>query len=242
MDERQTLQLAREAIRQGNRATARKMLSQVVRSNPRNEVAWLWLSAIVDGPTQERDCLKQVLKINPDNEIAQRHLERLDRIGATPPQPSSQFKVSITKAVKSDYLSMLSSIAPIVFWALYIDSQWIGIFQAPDQPSDPLFFLILALSGTIVFGLALALRLQSIISHFENGVEVEGMIKAIWLFRGRGRVEYQYQYEGIQYQSGNAIHKTEFARSLHEGQNVKLVVRKDKPNKALIKDMYVKDH
>ena len=241
MDERQTLQLARKAIRQGDKATARKLLSQVVQSNPRSEVAWLWLSAIVDDPTQERDCLNQVLNINPDNEIATRHLERLDRTSATPSQPTSRLKVSIVKAIQSDYLSMLSVLAPTVFWALYIDSQWIGVFRARGRPGNPIFFLVLALSATMVFSLVLALRLESILSHFENGVEVEGVIKAIWLSRGRGRVAYRYQYQGKPYQSGNAIHRTEFARSLQKGQKVRLVVRKDKPDSALIKEMYIKD-
>ena len=77
MDETQTLRLAREAIRQGNPSTAQGMLLEVVRANPRNETAWLWLSAIVRDPSRERDCLERVLKINPNNELARQHLTRL---------------------------------------------------------------------------------------------------------------------------------------------------------------------
>lgn len=82
MDETQALQLAREAIQQGNRATAQALLLQVIQTNSNSETGWLWLSAVVGDPVQERDCLKRVLAINPHNEIAQRHLAKLDQAPA----------------------------------------------------------------------------------------------------------------------------------------------------------------
>ncbi|MBN1580403.1 MAG: DUF1189 family protein [Anaerolineae bacterium] len=76
MDETQILQLAQEAIRQGDKAAAQKHLLQVIQINARNEIAWLWLSAIVDDPAKEQKCLERVIAINPDNVVARRHLQR----------------------------------------------------------------------------------------------------------------------------------------------------------------------
>lgn len=80
MDEAQALQLARGAIRRGDKAAGQKLLAQVLQFNPRNETAWLWLSAIVNDQVRERECLERVIAINPLNEIAQRHLQRLNQL------------------------------------------------------------------------------------------------------------------------------------------------------------------
>jgi hypothetical protein len=89
MDETLQLRLAREAIEGGDRATGRNLLLQLLRHDPGNEVAWIWLSAVIDDPAKERDCLKQALKINPDNATAREHLARLtdqaDRTAVPPP-------------------------------------------------------------------------------------------------------------------------------------------------------------
>jgi hypothetical protein len=87
MDEAQTLSLAREAIRQGNKETGRELLVELLRANPRNETAWLWLSAVVGDPAKERECLERVLKINPSNDVARRHLDRLNQSGTPTPEP-----------------------------------------------------------------------------------------------------------------------------------------------------------
>lgn len=85
-DEQTTLQMAREALRQGDKAAGRRLLQQVLGANRNNEAAWLMLSAAVDDSDQERDCLRQVLRINPANQVARRHLDVLtdDRLLDTP--------------------------------------------------------------------------------------------------------------------------------------------------------------
>jgi DNA segregation ATPase FtsK/SpoIIIE-like protein len=88
MDETQALRRAREAIKQGDKATGQRLLLQVIKANPHNEVAWLWLSAIIDDPAKERDCLERVLAINPDNEVAQMHLTRLRQADLAQTQPT----------------------------------------------------------------------------------------------------------------------------------------------------------
>jgi len=61
------------------------MLLDLLRTDQRNETAWLWLSAIIDDPAKETDCLKRVLAINPKNEAAQRHLQKLNPTSAPVP-------------------------------------------------------------------------------------------------------------------------------------------------------------
>lgn len=90
MSETRALYLAREAIRQGDKGTARRFLVRAVRTNPHSETAWLMLSVIVDDPAKEQECLERVLEINPHNEVAQRHLAKSNGSGAPQPDPDSQ--------------------------------------------------------------------------------------------------------------------------------------------------------
>lgn len=58
----------------GNRAEARRLLWQVVQSEPNNEIAWLWLASVAaDLPEYER-ALTEVLRINPTNQQARQLL------------------------------------------------------------------------------------------------------------------------------------------------------------------------
>jgi hypothetical protein len=88
------LQRAIAAIRAGDKTGGQRLLAEVIRNDPRNEAAWLWMSAALDSDEQRRTCLERVLAINPDNPTAQRGLASLGptfgRTGPTaqPPIPS----------------------------------------------------------------------------------------------------------------------------------------------------------
>lgn len=66
------------AARLGQRARARTLLMQVVEADERNEQGWLWLSAVVDDPADQRVCLENVLDINPHSAQAQKGIAWLD--------------------------------------------------------------------------------------------------------------------------------------------------------------------
>jgi hypothetical protein len=50
---------------------------RLVELDERNELAWLWLSEVVDDPGEREVCLENVLTINPGNAAARRNLEAL---------------------------------------------------------------------------------------------------------------------------------------------------------------------
>ncbi len=87
------LQQAIAAIKAGDKAAGRRLLAEVIRGDPRNEAAWLWMSAATDSDEQRRACLERVLAINPGNPTARRGLARLGpTFGGTRPasQPPGQ--------------------------------------------------------------------------------------------------------------------------------------------------------
>jgi hypothetical protein len=66
-----------EKIKAGERKTGGNLLLQVLKHNPRDEQAWLWLAAAVEKEDDRRYCLEQALAINPLNEIVQAALEAI---------------------------------------------------------------------------------------------------------------------------------------------------------------------
>jgi hypothetical protein len=61
------LQSAIKLVKSGDKQSARQLLLEILKSDPHNEKAWLWLSACVDTIEQRKYCLEKVLAINPNN-------------------------------------------------------------------------------------------------------------------------------------------------------------------------------
>ena len=65
------------AARAGSKDRARDLLLQVIAQDQEVEMAWLWLSSVVDNPGELQICLENVLALNPANEAARRGLDWL---------------------------------------------------------------------------------------------------------------------------------------------------------------------
>jgi Tol biopolymer transport system component len=65
------------AARAGQTKTAQAILADLVRDDPDNEQAWLWLATTVEDVEHKISCLQQALRINPNNEEAAEEIDRL---------------------------------------------------------------------------------------------------------------------------------------------------------------------
>jgi len=72
-----SLELAISAIRAGRKEEGRQLLNLLIQQNPNNEMAWLWMSSVVNTDEQKARCLYHVLAINSKNQLAQRGLQLL---------------------------------------------------------------------------------------------------------------------------------------------------------------------
>ena len=61
-------------IKKGQKKTAGSLLASIVETNPKNDMAWFYLSSCVELPDQKEYCFKRALEINPDNQQAQKGL------------------------------------------------------------------------------------------------------------------------------------------------------------------------
>lgn len=57
------VQAANEAIRRGDKATAIRLLADVLQTDPRNEEAWLGLAEAIDDPAKKQECLQRARAI-----------------------------------------------------------------------------------------------------------------------------------------------------------------------------------
>jgi hypothetical protein len=73
-------------IRAGAIEKATPLLIEVLKQNPRDENAWLWMSRCVTETEQKRYCFEKVLKLNPQNQYAIRSLRQLSK-PVPPPTP-----------------------------------------------------------------------------------------------------------------------------------------------------------
>jgi hypothetical protein len=76
---REKVNQAIQLIREGNTKAAGKILAEVVKQEPKNETAWLWLAGCFENNEKKKFCLKKALEINPKNQKAWDALNRLSQ-------------------------------------------------------------------------------------------------------------------------------------------------------------------
>jgi len=151
---------------------------------------------------------------------------------------------SLLGIIQLDTVALLALLFPLVIWGIYIATTYFGFFPGlggrdPLTGADAPLFLYLGLIATVV-GIPLLLwRVRSFQSMFRRGIQVRGRITDVSFYRDRGRVEYSYTYEGQTYAGGNAVQKTGRSEALQPGGEVTLLVDPEKPQRAVIRDLYV---
>ena len=85
MAEDTMFQEAVDALREGDKAKAKELLTNLLKTDQNNSMYWIWLSAAVESNKERIYCLKTALQLDPENATAKRGLILL---GALPPDES----------------------------------------------------------------------------------------------------------------------------------------------------------
>ena len=155
-------------------------------------------------------------------------------------------KTSFIKILKSDLLAVVSIIAPFMVGLLLLDAKYFGFLNmffsggTSDGNEDPKIYFWMFVICLIIFVPLLISRVTRIENIFKNGVEVNGVITFINLFKDRGQIKYSFELGGETYEKSHFVHRNKFINSLQHGQEVKIMVLNDNPKRALIKEMYIK--
>lgn len=153
-------------------------------------------------------------------------------------------KPSFSRILQADYLATLAVLFPVVFLGMYIVIAVFGFFPGLggrdpiSADGAPFFFW-----GTIVaalVGLPFAYwRVAKVRGVFARGVAVEGRIDKVFFHRDRGSVSFRYQLDGKNYVGFNAVNRNKRSAALLEGAPVALVVDRQNPKVAYIRDLFV---
>lgn len=71
------------AVRAGEKNRAFRLLREIIETNPDSEeaeLAWIWMSTVVDNPERKRQALEAALRLNPNNQTAQLGLTKLGQL------------------------------------------------------------------------------------------------------------------------------------------------------------------
>ena len=141
---------------------------------------------------------------------------------------------SLLKIVTIDYIAFLGWLFPIVMWGIYVALIVLGNVKINDFTLPVIFAVISVVALAILIW-----RIQVFNTIFSDGIETTATINNVSFFRDRGRVDYVYTYQGQKYVSGNAIHKVKHTLALKVGGQVVLMVDRNNPKRAFIRDLYM---
>ncbi|MBN1305769.1 MAG: tetratricopeptide repeat protein [Anaerolineales bacterium] len=143
MAEDTLLQDAIEALRQGDRARAKDILTRLIKSDQNNASYWNWMSASVDTDKERIYCLQTALKLEPDNAAAKRGMVLL---GAIPPDPDVEpFQINRDRLWEEE-LSLVDEEAEK-------ESGFKAFFTSPAGRLLGLLFIAAIATSIVVFGL-----------------------------------------------------------------------------------------
>lgn len=149
--------------------------------------------------------------------------------------------LSFTKALKNDDSLTSSAIVAVVPGGIGVFGILFGWLPrrsgagrvAVSSANAPLLFVGAGLFA--IGGVSSLLRRWSELKRLcASGIEVPGRIASAWMERDRERTEFTYTYQGTEFRSGVAIHKTAATLALREGAKVQILIDPSKPTKAIL--------
>jgi hypothetical protein len=88
------LKQATRLIESGDVAGGRRLLVELLKVDPKNDTAWMWLATVVETGDLRRECLQEALKYNPRNKTARKALERLSGQSASLSSSASRLQTA----------------------------------------------------------------------------------------------------------------------------------------------------
>ncbi len=139
---------------------------------------------------------------------------------------------ALFRVISVDYLCLLSVLFPVVFWIYSV-----YCFYTKNDSSQ--LFVLLS-TGLSLVGIPLLFwRYRLISAVFDDGIETQGTITGVRFFRGRGRVDYAYSFQGQKFVSGNSVNRTKSTSALRDGQQVTILMDRNDPQRAFVKEIYL---
>jgi len=134
-------QEAIDALRAGDRARARELITGLLKTDQANAMYWIWLSAAMDSTKERIYCLQTAFKLDPENATAKRGLILL---GALPPDETIQpFPINRPRSWEEKLLLAHEKPKP---------KGWAAVKASPVFRLGLVVLLVGAIAGGVLFG------------------------------------------------------------------------------------------
>ncbi len=140
----QRLREAITAVQAGNRSQARALLLALLEEEPHNEMAWLWLSDVLEQPEERIVALENALAINPQRVQTRRRLAQVRQLAIS--ENGRQPQTAVAEAAKETgvqdarqarYLALIQQVQQAPEDA----AAWFALSQIVDSIEDQIIFL-----------------------------------------------------------------------------------------------------
>lgn len=146
----EVFQEAVEALREGNKAKARELLTGLLKNDQGNATYWVWMSATMETGKERVYCLQTAFKLDPENATAKRGLILL---GSLPPDDTVQ-PFSLNRPRTWEQRLLLAHEKPKL-------KGWEAVRTSPVFRLGGIAVLIAALAGFVYFGFIVPARQQA---------------------------------------------------------------------------------
>jgi hypothetical protein len=140
---------------------------------------------------------------------------------------------SFFRVVSTDYTACSSLLTPFVLGAFYL------YLSLTEETPVELIVPIMFAAGAVIAVIVLFWRIQLFNTIFSDGMTATATISKIWFYRDRGRINYTYFYLGQNYTSGNVVMKVKKARQIQMGDQLTVMINRNNPKQAYIRDLYL---
>src|SRR5262249_10752570 len=144
-------------------------------------------------------------------------------------------KPSIASLVFADYACLLCFLFPVVNWGMFAAAA-LGLWRSEPGEAEfkTRFLLCFAIGATVLCVPLLCWRIRNVRSLLQNGIPIPARIISAWFMRDRGRIDYEYTYEGQTYRGGMALVKSKRSGTLKEGQEITVLVHPVNPSRSIV--------
>jgi hypothetical protein len=148
-------------------------------------------------------------------------------------------KPSIAKLILRDYLSLLCFLAPVVNWGMYAAAA-LGIWRSEPGEAQlkTQFTFWFAAVSTLVCVPLLWWRIGSLRSLLREGILVPGRVTSMWFVKDRGRIDYEYTFDGQTFHGGMAVTKSKRAGEIEKGQEINVLLHPANPSRSTVPDIF----
>jgi len=139
---------------------------------------------------------------------------------------------SLLRIVRTDYAAFFVTFVTVMFWVIL----GFDLLRGAEISRN----LRYAVVGTTVVGVIVFLwRTMTIYAIFNDGQESTAIINHVSFYRGRGAITYIHESQGEKYRCTNTLLRNGRTKELAEGDKVVILVDRNNPKKAHIKDLYL---